>query len=277
MKVAFCLHGIVGGALGKGGLGPSDKILRLGHNYAKTRIFDNNPSVDVFVHTWSVDMADEIRRLYQPVKMHAQKQLYFDHSRLLKSHADREPERVNNHYSKWYSTQQVLRLRQQYERETGTHYDCVMLSRFDIAWQQDVVFTDHDMRYLHLPHLCMYKHKKTKNRIGHPMDYWKNKDAINLNNYEHYHVGWPHRQGSWGFWDNWFFSRPSVMDEFTKVFDEMNGYIASNPKLQRRISNHLITELHLGKHKLLNKVRFFMHFLTDSPLIRGWHAQEIQE
>ncbi len=274
MKVAFCLHGIVGGALGKGGEGPGDKILRLGHEYNQNRIFRHNTDVDVFIHTWSVDMQDQIRKYYKPVAMHAQEQLYFDTSKLLKVDK-REPNRINNHYSKWYSTQQVLKLRQDYERKTGTKYDCVMLSRFDIAWQKDILFDNHNMKFLYFPHLCMYKHNKTKKRIGHPVKYWENRESINLADYSHYHVGWPHRVGSWGFWDCWFFSKPSIMDQFGQMFDNLDTYVAENKQLRRGISHHSLIEIHLAKIELLKRVRFFMHFMTDCPVIRGWHAKDL--
>ena len=63
-KVALCLMGIVGAVEHPNGKGqPVD--YRIGHHFHKKHIFNHN-DVDVFMHSWSVDFAQELVDIYQP-------------------------------------------------------------------------------------------------------------------------------------------------------------------------------------------------------------------
>ena len=63
-KIAFCLHGIVGGVGGKYGEGDSLESLELGYKHYKKYILDIN-DCDVFCHTATLERSEDIINLYQ--------------------------------------------------------------------------------------------------------------------------------------------------------------------------------------------------------------------
>src|SRR3989344_8811559 len=67
-RVAFCLYVVVGGIKGKSGdnKSSSEEILEIGFKDYKKHIFSLNKNVDIFIHTWSRDIKEEINRLYKP-------------------------------------------------------------------------------------------------------------------------------------------------------------------------------------------------------------------
>ncbi len=267
MKVAYCIHGIIGGSKGKDGKGTSNEVLKLGHQHACNHIFNKN-DVDTFIHTWSIDQKDNIQSLYKPVKIIAEPQIKFEMSPLLRSN-NKEPSRNFNVYSKWYSVKRSLDLLRLHEKEYGTRYNCVMVTRFDTAWMVDIVFSQHSMEYFYVPNLCMYYRK---NKRIDAMEYWRNHDKMTLSGCVHSHKGWPQAK-KWGFWDCWFFGNPALICKLGLVYDNLDGYIQSERNLQKRISNHLITELHLGKFDILKNVKFHLHYVTDTPVVREWYAK----
>ncbi len=269
MKTAYCMHGIIGGSKGKDGKGTSDEVLKLGYQHARDHVFSKN-DVDTFIHTWSVEHKNEIQSLYKPAKMIAEPQIQFKVPKMWRINS-KEPNRVFNVYSKWYSVKQSLDLCRQHEKESGTKYDCIMVTRFDTAWQVDMVFSQHDMRHFYVPHLCMYY--KGSKRVD-ALDFWRNHDTMSLKSCIHGHKGWP-RKRKWGFWDCWFFGNPKLIKRLDSVYENLGLYANEIPKLKKRISNHLITELHLEKFKILDKVKFHLHYLTDTPVVRYWYAKRL--
>lgn len=271
MKTAYCMHGIIGGSQGKDGKGTSDEVLKLGYQHAKDHVFSKN-DVDTFIHTWSIEQAEEIRSLYKPIKMIAEPQIKFKVPKMWRINP-KEPNRVFNVYSKWYSVKKSLELCKQHEKDSGTKYDCIMVTRFDTVWQLDIVFDQHSMKNFYLPHLCMYYHRNGK-RVD-ALDFWRNHDQVSLKNCIHGHKGWP-RKRKWGFWDCWFFGNPKLIYTLESLYENLELYADQEPKLKKRISNHLITELHLEKFKILDKVKFHLHYLTDTPVVRYWYAKRLK-
>jgi hypothetical protein len=269
------MHGIIGGSKGKDGKGTSNEVLKLGHQHAHKHIFSKN-DVDTFIHTWSVKEEKDIRSLYKPAKMIAEPQIQFKIPKLWRINPA-EPNRVFNVYSKWYSVKQSLDLCQQHEQETGARYDCIMVTRFDTAWQVDILFSQHDMKFFYVPKICMYyykgKGKKAKKRVD-ALEFWRNHDTMSLKDCVHGHKGWPIPR-KWGFWDCWFFGNPKLIKKLGLVYENLKLYANQEPKLQKRISNHLITELHLEKYGILDKVKFYLHYLTDTPVVRYWYAKRL--
>jgi len=136
MRVALCLHGIVG-HLYTNKLQRTwceDVDYRIGLEHYRRHLFGVNDCVDVFIHSWSTDYAESITRDYQPLRQLFQKQIDFKQDTLA----------LNYLKSRWYSTQAVVELKTQYEQEQGFTYDWVMLSRFDLALLRDLDFAKYD-------------------------------------------------------------------------------------------------------------------------------------
>jgi hypothetical protein len=157
MKSALCLFGIVGGRTGKDGAG-GDADFRLCWQHYKKNIFDHN-NIDVFIHTWSLRHQKTLAKLYGPKKAIYERQKYWNFR------GDWALEKQNS-FSRWYSTQQSLKLKKQYEQENNFKYDMVMLGRFDLMWFVPVKFDQFDPQYFYASHWNDYPRPKNNYRIA---------------------------------------------------------------------------------------------------------------
>ena len=119
MRIAFCLVGIVGYVEKYGSGKPIDP--NVAHEYNKKHIFDVNDNVDVFIHSWSTEFREEILNLYKPKKHIIEEQIDFNQNDI----------RLNSIKSRWYSTKEVIKLKNKYEKENDFEYDFVMIYTFD--------------------------------------------------------------------------------------------------------------------------------------------------
>jgi len=129
MKVALCLHGLVG-TDDKYGHGKKIINYKIGYEHFKQRVMDINDSVDVFFHTWSVEHEDKLKNTYSPVDYKCEKQPVFS-----------EDPRKQAIYCRWKSTKEVMDLVQ----KSNKKYDFVLMTRFDIAFMKDFVFNEYDV------------------------------------------------------------------------------------------------------------------------------------
>jgi hypothetical protein len=136
MRVALCLHGIVGHLYTNKQQRTwcDDVDYRIGLEHYRRHLFALNDSVDVFIHSWSTDYARKIRRDYQPRQQLFETQIDFKQDTLA----------LNYLKSRWYSTRAVVELKKKYEQDQGFTYDWVMLSRFDLALLHDLDFAKYD-------------------------------------------------------------------------------------------------------------------------------------
>lgn len=141
MRIAICYYGLSYNL---------EKILgsnayNFGVNYEKAfpshrdNLIGPNDPVDIFIHSWSHSKIGDIIDKYQPKKSLFEQQIDFTE----------EANQINNNpnifgfeqrhhiLSRWYSTQKVLELKQQYEKENNFEYDLVMLTRFDCFYSGD--------------------------------------------------------------------------------------------------------------------------------------------
>ena len=110
MKVALCLYGVVGNKITKAGSNSSSaEILEMGYQKYKENILSKYDT-DVLLHTWSTDFEQEILELYKPKAHVIEKQEVFDIPKHVKGDHAQQPNRRQNHYSRWRSTQKVLDL-----------------------------------------------------------------------------------------------------------------------------------------------------------------------
>jgi len=275
MKIALGLHGIVGGIGGKYGKGDSKKALELGYDHYKKYILDHN-DCDVFCHTASLERANEILDLYQPVR-----HKFIPQPRFLvpsDGHTGYDEKRIQAHYHKWFSHKHVSQLRLQHERETGVKYDMMYIGRYDLAWNTVVNFSEFD------PNKFWLGHWNRLDGISNPEWYKKrleeNLPLITDNKYNNDDiplVGYPHNDE--GVIDQWAFSSPKNMDMYCTLYDHMDEYLTRNPNTwwdgkstiydsTGGISNHRLLPCHLENMGLLDKVDFAYYLHDDFPTVR---------
>ena len=153
MKIALCLFGVVGGHRGKAYTGSSLDVLEKGFECYEENIFSKY-DVDVFIHSWTTDLENEIVSNYQPKLYKFENQKIFNIPKYVKgkkgtSRKDKE-KRKQNHYSRWCSTLETVALKKRYEIENRIKYDFVLTSRFDVAWQNPIIFEDLDNNFFML-------------------------------------------------------------------------------------------------------------------------------
>jgi hypothetical protein len=136
MKIALCLHGLVGSTKGKNGdlLGGSDQVLSLSLNHNSKFVITEN--VDVFVHSWSTELRDEIISLYLPKKFNIEPQIEFKVPDYIKS----DHKRAFSHLSRWYSFRESVRFKKEYEQAHNFKYDFILVQRFDLCWNRKIEF-----------------------------------------------------------------------------------------------------------------------------------------
>jgi hypothetical protein len=245
MKVALCFYGLLGGTKGKAGdrNGSSLDILNLAYPHYKKHILDIN-NIDVFIHSWDVNLQKEITEKYSPKLSKFESTLNFTIPKPLKN-----TQRVQNHFSRWYSCKEVNKLKSKYEKDNNFKYDFVMLSRQDIAWQTDVLFKNLDSNYFYVANW-----KQQFN--GTPM-------------------GYPYGGYNKSLQDLWCISNSNDMNELCTIFDHISQYCIENPELMghKGISNHRLLYYKLLKMGFIpDKLKFiFNHDIiskSDMPLVR---------
>ena len=148
MKIALCFHGNTGFKEKLRGnnlvdLEPLD--IKLPIKSIKENLV-NDHETDIFIHTWSKDKKKEIIKELAPVKS-----VFENHKNFSSDFKDRK----NATLSKYYSVEQVNKLKKEYEQKNNFRYDAVFHTRFDLVWfskipiEQD--FKDkYLLHYLHI-------------------------------------------------------------------------------------------------------------------------------
>ena len=233
MRIAISLFGLIGSMAGKSGASQVgvDKVLELAHKHWSDYVINKNNKIDFFIHSWNVEHQDSINALFNPVAAKYEKQRTFK----IPKYVIGEEIRKQSHYSRWYSTQQSMQLKHQYEEQNNFKYDWVMSARFDIAWKVPVIFSEYTN--------------------------------------ETFYYGGFHRGESIKVIDFWFFSGSENMDRFCDLYNNLDGYNQRDKYAPKRISSHSLAEAHMLKLKLNSKsILRYGHFtdpdVTDYPLIR---------
>lgn len=270
MKVAFCLYGLAGGVNDKFGGLPVD--FKTGFEHYRKHILGKN-DCDVFIHTWSVQFEKQIREIYRPKKALFEKQIVFHEPNFLQKLTNNEPKRINNIYSRWYSTKKSIELKRQYEEERGFKYDCVFITRFDVAFFADLIFSKYNMGNFYAACAGNYytpEGEKIMNR-----DYHKIKNTMDTSKLEFRPSGYPYVKGG-GIPDYWFFSGSEEMDRFSSLYGNLGKYLGETKKshsafgrLNMRIySNHVLAVRHLRETGMLDKLKFTLKRFDDFELVR---------
>ena len=125
MKIALCLHGLVG-TKNKYGIGEKEPIdIKIGFSHFKKHVLNTNDHVDIFFHTWSTDFAEDLAKLYKPIACKTENQPIF--SKKTREQAIR---------CRWRSARESVAL----VNDSKKQYDFILLTRFDIAFLVDFNF-----------------------------------------------------------------------------------------------------------------------------------------
>ncbi len=144
MKIAYCLHGCVGGTTGKSGEKLSGKEVVLRESVKK--LFKNlkTDNIDFFIHSWDTDLHNDFINSFNPKKIITEEQIVFDIPKHLPDNL-----RTQSHYSRWRSAQKCIELKSQVEKESNEKYDLVILTRFDLIWLQPFDLATLDSSKIH--------------------------------------------------------------------------------------------------------------------------------
>ncbi len=271
MKVAICFNGLVGSTKGKSEqlIGDFNTCFEISSKLYKEHILEKN-DVDIFVHSWSTDLEEEILEAYNPKKYIIEEQLKFDIPEYIEP-VGSDYVRKHTHYSLWNSRKKVIQLKSEYEKENNFKYDCVMLARFDMAWQTDLIFEEHDPQYFWTQ---KWPKKILNGHMLKDIDYWRLSDQ-NLD-FETQWWGYPHNDE--GLLGMWFFSNSENIDKFVTIYDLLGEY--SKPNVcptdeSGRISAHRQSLYHLEQIGLLDKLRFCeKNWHDDCPTVRRKYFKE---
>jgi hypothetical protein len=157
MKIAVLMHGMVGNT-DKYGTGKYVDPA-ISHKHFKKHIINVNDSVDVFMHSWSVDFENKLKELYSPVNQVFEDQIVFDFEYAVGDPSGPGGEsnrwvdgkfkgvenlRFHSMFSRWYSAKIANDLKKEHEDKNNFKYDFVMLTRYDLAYLVDFNFNKFD-------------------------------------------------------------------------------------------------------------------------------------
>lgn len=232
MKLALCLHGKVGGITGKHMHNDVSnlEVLKLAYKHNKEFIFDKY-DVDVFIHSWSTDLADDIVDLYNPKRHHIEPQIQFEVPTYIKSAYDR----AFAHLSRWYSFAEVVDMVDEYIQiskleDEVIEYDHVIVQRFDLCWNVVPDFKTMDSNYL-----------------------WVGNSTLDSNK-------------EWS--DRWFSSNLDNMMKFSKLFDKIPEYMQGPCPSSIQyggISSHKLSKFHADIVNIPAKFKYNFGGYSQKP------------
>jgi hypothetical protein len=185
-KLAVIFHGIVGGILGRNGMGAPIDLEVCAKTINKNIL--SAGECDVFIHSWSKEHKASILSLYTPKKYLFQEQEmlgYFLNGDSLnnedKTHAFRT-------VSRYTSLERAMNLKKEYEIENNFKYDWVLVLRFDLVFFSKLVLESLNKNYFYI---CQEPH-------------WPDLSA---------HGGVLH--------DIFFLANSNILDEFSNIASEI--------------------------------------------------------
>ena len=249
MRTAICFNGLVGSTHGKSHdlQGDFKKCFEISSPLYREHIIDKNDT-DIFVHSWSTILENEIINTYNPKKHLIEPQIIFD----IPGYVGGDDNRTQSHYSRWYSAKKVIDLKNEYEKENNFKYDCVMLARFDLAWQSDLIFDEYDNKYFWTG---KWPKKILDGRTLNDLEYWQLRDTHS--NFDTVWFGYPHTED--GLLGTWFFSNSENMNKFSRLFDNLNEYTKDGNcpnDFASQVSNHRLSLYHLKQINLIDNLKF---------------------
>ena len=263
MKIAFCIHGLVGSkGLKYGSLHKNENIdPKIPYSYYKKNIFDlYKGKIDVFLHTQSHESKDELLKLYKPKLYKIEKKKNFNYSKKhphlknlkflkFKVYIEnilgiKNAEKKFNYlikkafasYSRWYSLRESIKLKKKYEVLKNFKYDLVFITRYDLIIKKKFNLNKFDVEKLTI---------SNHNTIPSPRNNYKAKALKNNTTITK------------GISDLWFASSSSNIDKFSLLFNRIAKY---------PLSNHFSSYYHAQYIKLDLDFKYYRYF--DFELLR---------
>jgi len=273
MRVALCLSGmamhpgkkVVGGQMWNGHNGKRTPVeWTKGLEHYQRHLFSKNDQVDVFMHTPSVQVEQELRDAYQPKAaiFEPDPKFSFVGGKVDVGYPDGETSKTQITAARWYSVQKCMHLKRQYEEEHGFRYDMVMIGRFDVAWMVDVYFSKFDPNHFYASNWCVMK-LPNGHGIRHEDWFFHGWNKKNDPTLRHVHIGYPHDPHYPALADYWFFGGSEIMDKFGDLYDNLGTFLRQGVP-----SNHEFALKQLRVTGLLPKLKFAFHIHDDCFLAR---------
>lgn len=245
-KIALCLFGNVGNKKNSGHRSLNSNVTKeselastnphIAFNSIKKQIIDKYDT-DVFIHSWSINHEDKLKKLYNPVASIFEKQIDFDmnlqkygindgpmdtwnvpketlfsykallpahpeYRKLLKQHSFRTQ-------SRWYSNSKVIKLKKQYEIDNNFKYDFVITTRFDCFFKKFITIDNSTKSGFYA--------SKREGRVDENL----------------------------AFYDLFFMGDSETMDKFSTIYEHVHDYSIRPPFASRQ---HV--ERFIGKEKI---------------------------
>jgi len=273
MRIALCLSGmalhpgkkIIGGQMWDGKNGKRTPVeWTRGLEHYREHLLSKNDQVDVFMHTPSVQIKQELVNAYRPKAAIFEEDPKFNTSggKIDTNYPDGISSKTQITIARWYSIQKCMHLKKQYEEKHGFKYDMVMIGRFDVAWMVDVDFSKFDPSYFYASNWCVMKMPNGQG-IRHEdwfFNGWNKKKNESL---KHIHIGYPHDPHYPALADYWFFGGSEIMDKFGDLYDNVGAFLREGVP-----SNHEFALKQLRVTGLLSKLKFAFHIHDDCFLAR---------
>jgi len=201
MRTAVCLFGTIGGTEGKSGdkIGSKTDVFNKAYPYYKNNLIEPN-SADIFIHSWDVEIEKNVLDKYNPTLSKFEPQKSFDIPDFMQ-----KTQRVQNHFSRWYSCKQVIDLLTAFQKENNFKYDMVVLCRQDIAWMKEVNLKDYDNKFFYVAE--WFQHHTSE-----PM-------------------GFPYGNYNQSLQDSWCFSNSDNIVKLCDIYENIPDYCRENKEL----------------------------------------------
>ena len=251
MKIALCFCGLVGGAEGNDGKGFTLDPETASY-YFKKNIINLDQDVDVFVHSWSKKEENEIIKSYNPKSYTFEDQIKFYPWNLffrqllhplpllkliISGHVNIFSWIYNlstRAQSRWYSSKKSIELALDYQKKNNFEYDYIMVTRLDLIFFKEINFREFNKDYFYVPN-------RNKGPNIYSIFRWNSNNTIEDD----------------AFGDLFFFSNPSNMKKFAKLFDLMSNYSLRPPFAAKE---------HISK--ITNKIKKVLIYGEDYYVIR---------
>ena len=260
MRIALCLHGLVGSKSSKYG-GKDNINIEIPYKFLRKNLLNSNKNkFDIFLHSQSYEEKKRLLRLYKPKLYKIEKQKNFDFSKnhphlknlkLLKfkmyferlfGKDDTEKKivyltkKAYASYSRWYSFGQSINLKRKYEKLKKFRYDLVFITRYDL-----IIKRKFKLETFNKFKLTVSNH----NTIPAPKNDYKVKARKNNITKEK------------GISDLWFASSSKNMDKFANLYKKISSY---------PLSVHFSSYYHSQHINLDLDFRYYRYF--DFELLR---------
>ena len=231
-KIAYCMVGCIGGLQGKNHQKLPGSEIVLEHS---SKSFFNNvykDNIDVFIHSWDTHLHESYCKIYNPKKIKIEEQIVFN----IPKHINNTP-RAQAHFSRWYSTNEVYKLTDEYEKENNIKYDLIVLTRLDLYWLQKVNLSELNSNLINLP-----TSMNPAGRCG-------SKDSIEL-------------------METFIASNKKNIELISTLYNNISDYMLPNRcGNYNGISSHFLLPYHLKELGLRNKVEF--PYIYHSSLVKS--------